>query len=708
VRIVGTVGGNIQIERVVLFNEDDEFATVATRLTNLTGSTLSGVAWLENLDPDQGFPLIGDFSTFNDVVLGGQFVRADATTPGFPGGLTIGLGSTDSRRVVSAEGFDNRDPFEIINSPVDPNGASADIAIALGVNFGSMAPSAVVSSALIMSFGRTTSEAEATYAANTAGTAFADPDLYRINATAGQLLEFGTSTPADGSGEFENALDPRLRLLDSDGNEVASDDNSGADGRNALLSLLAPATGVYYIEVSASPAGTSSGEYVLSISGNTPTVDPFQVAAINPADGASLLFAPTTITVDFNDSLYLPSVDASDLLVDGFSTATGVTQIDGDTLEFTIPGGLAEGAHTLSFAAGSILDVQQTPVDAFSSSFNLDATAPRVTATSLAPGAVVAPGSLSYQVTFSEPMKASNLSADDFSLHGNILGGYYSPTSFSFDLSSTVLTLNYDGLPEDNYTLTLYSGVTEGGNFTDAIGHALDGEFSGTFPSGDGVDGGDFAIGFAMDIATTAFPVPLTAKPPLGSLIYDPTASGLIATAGDTDAFTISVDAGQTISVLVKPTSPGLQPSVQLFDPGNVLVGSDAAGGAGLNTLITPTPTTSGTYTIVVGGVSGTIGGYNVQVVLNSALEYESSLPGLGIDNDSLATAQPLDDSMIDLTSPGSSAQRGAVLGQMDPGIHYTVTSVPYAFEDISATGTTLSFGNANDDWQYMPTTTFM
>ena len=100
-----------------------------------------------------------------------------------------------------------------------------------------------------------------------------------------------------------------------------------------------------------------------------------------------------------------------------------MTQIDGDTLAFTIPGGLAQGSHTLGFATGSILDVQQTPLDAFSSSFDLDTIGPRVTATSLAPNAVVAPGSLSYQVTFSEPMKVSNLSADDFSLHGNILGG---------------------------------------------------------------------------------------------------------------------------------------------------------------------------------------------------------------------------------------------------------------------------------------------
>jgi hypothetical protein len=235
------------------------------------------------------------------------------------------------------------------------------------------------------------------------------------------------------------------------------------------------------------------------------------------------------------------------------------------------------------------LDVQQTPLDAFSSSFNLDATAPRVIATSIAPGAIVAPGSILYQVTFSEPMKVSNLSADDFSLYGNILGVTYTPSTFSFNPAGTVVNLGYIGLPEDNYTLTLVSGVTGGSNFTDVVGHALDGEFSGVFPSGDGNDGGNFVVGFTKDIATTAYPVPLTAKLPLGSLIYDPTASGVITHNGDTDAFTLSVDPGQTIAVLVSPIDSALQPSVELYGPGNVLIGADGSAGPGLNTIIIPT-----------------------------------------------------------------------------------------------------------------------
>ena len=40
----------------------------------------------------------------------------------------------------------------------------------------------------------------------------------------------------------------------------------------------------------------------------------------------------------------------------------------------------------------------------------------------------------------------------------------------------------------------------------------VDGEFTETFPSGNGVAGGNFVVGFSMDVATTAFPTPLVAK----------------------------------------------------------------------------------------------------------------------------------------------------------------------------------------------------
>src|SRR5262249_39451790 len=148
--------------------------------------------------------------------------------------------------------------------------------------------------------------------------------------------------------------------------------------------------------------------------------------------GAAMRIAPTTITVDFNDLLLQTSVSAADLNVDGVS-ATGFTIVDADTVTFNLPAGLAQGNHTVTIAAGDISDIQSTPISAYSGSFFIDSIGPRVIGTSIAPGGVALPGAVTYQVTFDEPMLASNLSADDFTLHGNLRNANYSAASFSFN-----------------------------------------------------------------------------------------------------------------------------------------------------------------------------------------------------------------------------------------------------------------------------------
>src|SRR5205823_5870623 len=103
-------------------------------------------------------------------------------------------------------------------------------------------------------------------------------------------------------------------------------------------------------------------------------------------------------------------------------------------------------------ATGAIQDVQGTPLTAFTEHFTLDFTPPRVIGSSIQENGVLAPGSLTYTVKFSEAMKTSNLDDSDFSLYGSALGRFYTPTTASYDATGTILTLHYDGLPEDNYT----------------------------------------------------------------------------------------------------------------------------------------------------------------------------------------------------------------------------------------------------------------
>jgi hypothetical protein len=91
----------------------------------------------------------------------------------------------------------------------------------------------------------------------------APADWYQVQLGENQRLLVETSS-VSGSG-----LDPMVRVYDSAGNLVAVDDNSGPDGRGAVLSYDIPqgAAGTYYIEIvpSTATAETTEGDYILSI-----------------------------------------------------------------------------------------------------------------------------------------------------------------------------------------------------------------------------------------------------------------------------------------------------------------------------------------------------------------------------------------------------------------------------------------------------------
>lgn len=105
-----------------------------------------------------------------------------------------------------------------------------------------------------------------------------------------------TYTPADGSGEFVNALNPRLYLYDPTGALVATDQDGAADGRNSLLKYTATFAGKYTVRVA--PEAGTSGEYVLTskVSDALPGVN------VSPTTG--LLTTGTGGTASFAVSLF--------------------------------------------------------------------------------------------------------------------------------------------------------------------------------------------------------------------------------------------------------------------------------------------------------------------------------------------------------------------------------------------------------------------
>ena len=517
-----------------------------------------------------------------------------------------------------------------------------------------------------------------------------NPNYYSFNVQSGDFLTLTTSIPSAGPGQFQNTFDPMLILYGPDGSVLASDDNSAGDGRNARITYPATEAGVYTVEVLPSPLTPSptSGEYVLSLTGNT-GIAPFTVTSTSLAAN-SLVVSLSSITVDFSNPIYLPSLSNSSLTVDGIA-ATGFTVNNDHEVVFTLPA-LSSTGHDVKhkIQIGSTLqDIQGKALEGFSEVFYVDNLPPQVIKSSVEEGDVLKPGDLKYVVTFDDTMDPSVLSTASFDLHGVYHDTDYAPVSYSFNQSDTVLTITYQNLVDDDYTLTLYSEIaTDGGpitnvnGFRNIVGLALDGTASGENPP---VPGGNFVVDFRVAVEKSIpFPQPLQVQPVMGDLVYQGSTTDVITAAGDSTNFLLKLRAGQTITADLTSDN-NLQGAITIYGPDGSVVGStvtaEAQGGeAVLQTLLAQS---SGQYCINIAGANQTLGLYNLQVTLNAALEDEAHG---GSSNDSLGSAQDLAGAFVALPGNGS---RAAVLGQMNKGWDL----VDYYSFAASSVGQSISLG---------------
>ena len=261
-----------------------------------------------------------------------------------------------------------------------------------------------------------------------------------------------------------------------------------------------------------------------------------------------------------------------------------------------------------------------------------------------------------FTVTFSEDV--DGVDTDDFAT-----------TTTGLISDELVLSVLPSSGPCATYTVTVDTGIGEGtirldvvddDTITDSAANPLGGT-----GSGNGVFTGGEA--YTVDIGTVDYPLPLEAEEPLGSLIYDPSVTAMIATVGDTDNFTIDLEEDQTIAIVVDPDTT-LIPTIELFGPSSSSIGAanltPPIGVPGEDAVLQTIETTAaGTYTITVGGASSTTGTYAARVILNAAVEEEEHG---GASNDDSGSAQDLDASFITLGQ--GLAQRGAVIGTFQAG----------------------------------------
>ena len=161
--------------------------------------------------------------------------------------------------------------------------------------------------------------------------------------------------------------------------------------------------------------------------------------------------------------------------------------------------------------------------------------------------------------------------------------------------------------------------------------------------------------------------------PPPGSLIYQQAAEGSVDFSGDESVLSINLDAGQTLSVAAVPVGGNsLRPEIEILDPSSLSLGLNTAVANGETAFLqTISASTAGTYEIRVRGAAGTTGSFDLQIVLNAAIEGESN--GTGANGDFI-NAESLGASFIDL---GAGISRGAVLGRLSLPSGVLVESEP-------------------------------
>ena len=400
------------------------------------------------------------------------------------------------------------------------------------------------------------------------------------------------------------------------------------------------------------PAGIAAGNYSLTVVANgiaSPPISatlgtqnlfhvPILVTSSSPTAGSLLFSTPTSYVFTFNEPVDPATLSASDLQVNSMP-ATGVTlSSDGLTATFTFSTNpvVNFGLQTMSIAANSFF-VLGDPLSgnlAFNATFRTDDFLLQVTTTNPPPitGAFTLP-TFTYDVTFNKPVDPTSVTTSSLVLSGiagaTVTGATVLPgnTTARFTISASTAGILNISIPV--------------GAINDLYGNP----------------GAAFSASYFVDlISPSAFPTPLSPTAPPGSLIYSGSLVGAIGPVGHSDTLTLNIDPGQTITVLVTPTSSTLQPTLQLSDPSGSVLGSTTAPAAGADAVLQTVPTTTGgTYTMVVGGSAGTTGLYTVQVTLNAALESES----VGGPNNA-TVPQDLSGSFASL---GNGIDRGAVVG---------------------------------------------
>jgi hypothetical protein len=240
------------------------------------------------------------------------------------------------------------------------------------------------------------------------------------------------------------------------------------------------------------------------------------VTTVTPTNNTVTALSPGAITFTFSEPVNFSTISASDLIFTGLPPGVSVSvgapiAVDNPQsptiVAFPIvinraPGTtLANGQYSYTLQ-GPVVGQDGETLSPFLGSFNLQATdGPRITGTTLA--------SRIIQVQLNEALNPATVNASTFSLvraggpnlgfglPSNVVVTADPRTVVSYNPLTDVVTIDLTNLdqfelPTDHYEIVVQGGNTGVAPVLDQAGLALDGEFSGLFPSGDGNPGGSF------------------------------------------------------------------------------------------------------------------------------------------------------------------------------------------------------------------------
>lgn len=190
-----------------------------------------------------------------------------------------------------------------------------------------------------------------------------DTDWFRITLQAGYTYQFDMLGSATGNGTLS---DPFMRIRDSAGNSLASDDDTGSGLNARISSFTASYSGTYYISAGSSTASGIGTYRVTATQTGTPTTDTTAplLSSFTPADNSAGVAVGANLVLNFNETVRAGTGNIIIYYASGTAVrtiaVTDTTQVSfsGSTMTVNPASNLAAGTgYYVHMASGVVRDI---------------------------------------------------------------------------------------------------------------------------------------------------------------------------------------------------------------------------------------------------------------------------------------------------------------------------------------------------------------